>query len=171
MEIWKDIKNFENLYQISNLGRVKSLYKNKIRKPQIGTKGYLFMTLHKDGKIYNLNIHRCVALHFVPGYKSGLEVNHKDGCKDNNAYFNLEWVSKKENQRHAVSKGLRKTGDYVNTFLMKPILCYKANGVYVGEFDSTKRASKELGLDASTITKVLKGKKRTTKGYKFTYKL
>ena len=170
-EEWKDLENFEGLYQISNFGRVKSLYKNIIRKPQKQSNGYLFLTLHKDKKIYNLNIHRAVAIHFL-GKKSDMEVNHIDGDKENNCVNNLEWVTKKENQRHAVKTGLRRTGDYANTFNMKPILCYAiVDNSFIGEFDSTKRAAKELGLDASTITKILKGKKKTTKGYKFIYKV
>ena len=84
---------------------------------------------------------------------------------------NLEWVTKSENQKHAVKTGLRKTGDYVNTFLMKPILCFTVDGVFIKEFDCTKRAAKELGLDSSTITQILKGKNKSTKGYKFIYKL
>lgn len=178
-EEWKDIKGFEGLYQISNLGRVKSLYKNIIRKPQKQPNGYLFLTLHKDGKIYNLNIHRTVAFHFLE-IKEGKEINHKDGNKENNVVdldnlygdsTNLEWITKSENQKHAVKTGLRKTGDYVNTFLMKPILCFTVDGVFIKEFDCTKRAAKELGLDSSTITKILKGKNKSTKGYKFIYKL
>lgn len=138
VEIWKDIENFEGLYQVSNYGRVKSLYRNIIRKPQKHLNGYLFLMLHKE----------------------------------NNCVENLEWVTKSENQRHAVQAGLRKTGDYVNTFNMKPVLCYRAcDDSFVKEYDSTKRAAEELGLDASTITKILKNKKKTTKGYKFIYKV
>lgn len=170
-EKWKDIIGFEGLYQISNLGRIKSLYKNIIRKPQEGKNGYLFFTVHKNKKIYNMSVHREVAKHFLE-YKENMEVNHIDGNKKNNIVTNLEWVTKSENQRHAVETGLRKTGDFVNTFNMKPVLCYKASdNSFVGEFDSTKRAALTLGLDPSTITKILKNKKKTTKGYKFTYKV
>ena len=178
-EEWKDIKGFEGLYQISNLGRVKSLYKDIIRKPQKHGKGYLFLTLHKNGKIHNFNMHRAVAIHFL-GFQEGKDVNHKDGNKENNVVdldnlygetTNLEWVTKSENQKHAVITGLRKTGNYVNTFLMKPILCFRIDGTFVKEFDCTKRAAEELNLDASSITKVLKGKQSFTKGYIFTYKL
>lgn len=171
VEIWKDIENFEGLYQVSNYGRVKSLYRNIIRKPQKHLNGYLFLMLHKENKSYYLNIHRAVAISFL-GYEKGKEVNHIDGNKENNCVENLEWVTKSENQRHAVQAGLRKTGDYVNTFNMKPVLCYRAcDDSFVKEYDSTKRAAEELGLDASTITKILKNKKKTTKGYKFIYKV
>lgn len=124
-------------------------------------------------------MHRAVAIHFL-GFQKNKEVNHKDGSKVNNVVdlddlygetTNLEWVTKSENQRHAVKIGLRQTGEYVNTFLMKPVLCFKVDGTFVREFDCTKRAAKELNLDSSSITKVLKGKAKTTKGYKFTYKL
>ena len=170
-EIWKDIIGFEGLYQISNLGRVKSLYKNIIRKPQKAPSGYFFLTLHKNGKIYNLNVHRTVAIHFI-GYREGLEVNHIDGNKGNNRVDNLEWVTRSENQIHAIKMGLRKIGDYTHKYSMKPVLCYRVkDNSFVGEFDCTKRAAEKLNLDPSTITKILKGKKKTTKGYRFIYKV
>ena len=116
-------------------------------------------------------MHRTVAIHFI-GYREGLEVNHIDGNKGNNRVDNLEWVTRSENQIHAIKMGLRKIGDYTHKSSMKPVLCYRVkDNSFVGEFDCTKRAAEKLNLDPSTITKILKGKKKTTKGYRFIYKV
>ena len=79
-EIWKDIKGFEGLYQVSNMGRVRSLLRNGlIRKQKLfGNTDYLYVVLLKDRKYTRLSVHRLVAEHFVEGYKEGYVVNHKD---------------------------------------------------------------------------------------------
>ena len=70
-EIWKDIKGYEGIYQVSNLGRVKSLHHNKekILKNRLGANGYYSVALNKNGKIKYLGVHRLVAIAFVDGYK------------------------------------------------------------------------------------------------------
>lgn len=97
MEIWKDIKDYEGLYQISNYGRVKSLSnsqkrKEKILKPEIRT-GYYSINLCKNGNQKNTRIHRLVAEAFIPNPDNLLCVNHKDENKLNNKVENLEWCT------------------------------------------------------------------------------
>lgn len=101
-EIWKDIKNFEGLYQVSNMGNVRSLrYRrmNTIRnlKPRWCTNGYYSVSLRRDGKSYPPMIHRLVALAFLPNPHNYREVNHKDEDKKNNCVDNLEWCTSKYN--------------------------------------------------------------------------
>lgn len=101
-EIWKDVKGYEGLYQISNTGRIKSLNyrhtgKEKILRPDTTKKGYLRVALCKDGKIKNFRINRLVALHFIPNPNNLPQVNHKDEDKTNNYVENLEWCSIKYN--------------------------------------------------------------------------
>jgi hypothetical protein len=115
-EIWKDIKGYEGLYQISNLGRVKSLsrmvkYKQysketteKIMKLSLNKRGYLYVGLCKNGSYERFRVHRLVALHFVPNPKEYSEVNHKDRIKTNNEVENLEWCSGKENVNHSIEQ-------------------------------------------------------------------
>lgn len=118
--MWKDVKGFEGLYQISEDGRVKSLsrevkgrygaprrLKERELKPWEAS-GYLRVTLIKDGKEYYPSIHRMVAEAFIPKLADKDCVNHKDGDKKNNNVSNLEWCSQSENLRHAFKQGLNK---------------------------------------------------------------
>lgn len=122
-EVWKDIPEFEGLYQASNLGRIKSVKRiakkeyrnNRIVKEKImeGTKnkdGYL--KIHISNKERNINkcvfVHRLVAKAFIPNPNNLPQINHKDGNKLNNCISNLEWCTNLYNQQHAWKNGLHK---------------------------------------------------------------
>ena len=104
-EIWIDIKGYEGLYQVSNLGRVKSLSKyagNSLRKEKIlknykDKDGYVKVILCKNNKTRFLSIHRLIAEAFIPNPDNLPQINHKDECKSNNSIDNLEWCSCKYN--------------------------------------------------------------------------
>lgn len=109
MEVWKDIKGYEGSYQISNLGRLKSLprkskrrYKSKeiIKKPSKLPKGYLRIALAKNGTKKYFYIHRLVAEAFIPNPNELLCVNHKDCNTSNNNVDNLEWITHKDNNSY-----------------------------------------------------------------------
>ena len=170
-EIWKDIKGYEGKYEISNFGRVKSHVKigtpTYYKTPILSTPGYYTVCLSKDGKVsYSVGIHRLVAEAFVENTdKTKTEVNHKDGDKLNNYYENLEWVTRKENNEHAIKSGLRK---YV-----KLIEQYTLDDELVNIFKSSAEAGKFLGKGKRTNTHILnccKGKISTAYGYKWKYK-
>ena len=117
-EIWKDIKGYEGLYQVSNLGRVKKLkhttfhsggnqysrfnykieHKEKIVCSGDNGNGYRYMPLHNGQTSKNFYVHRLVAETFIPNPNNLPEVNHKDGDKTNNCTANLEWCTRKENE-------------------------------------------------------------------------
>ena len=104
-EEWRDIKGYEGRYQVSNLGRVKSLNyrhtnKEKILSNTTNTKDYLTVSLYKNGKIKTYYIHKLVAAHFIPNPDNYKEVNHKDENKSNNCVSNLEWCSREYNQNY-----------------------------------------------------------------------
>lgn len=120
MEIWKDIPGYEARYQVSDLGRVRSLDRTVRAVSKAGreylrsapgvvlrpgrSRGYLIVNLPPEGTVA---IHLLVACSFVAGFSPGLQVNHKDGDKTNNTAANLEWVTRRENQMHAVATGLK----------------------------------------------------------------
>ena len=113
-EIWKDIEGYEGLYQVSNMGRVKSVertiwnsgkgcYKTvheRILKAEINNSGYLLVGLSKGGKVKLCSIHRLVAEAFIPNIDNLPCINHKDENKVNNHMENLEWVTYKENNNY-----------------------------------------------------------------------
>ena len=101
-EIFKDIEEYEGLYQISNLGRVKSLKygKERILKPAKDKKGYLYVCLYKQGKMKIYRVHRLVAQAFIPNPNNLPQVNHKDEDKTNNASSNLEFCDAKYNNNY-----------------------------------------------------------------------
>ena len=107
-EIWRDIKKGAGLYQISDCGRVKSLWygKEKILRPTVNSAGYLHLTLCVNGKRIYCNVHVRVAEAFVPNPDNLPEVNHIDTNRLNNCAWNLEWTTQGENVRHAARMGL-----------------------------------------------------------------
>jgi hypothetical protein len=119
LEIWKPIQGFENLYEVSNLGNVKSLDKlvngwcsKKLRKEKLikptDRRGYLIVGLSKEGYRKYFSVHRLVAMAFIPYGDFSLTVNHKDGNKQNNLIENLEWCTRSEQMKHAIKTGLFK---------------------------------------------------------------
>lgn len=124
-EIWKDIPNYEEYYQASNYGRIRSLdriiymnhrngkiakhyFKGKILSTRINNIGYVKVDLTKNKNQKTFSVHRLVAETFIPNPNSLPQVNHKDGNKLNNNVNNLEWCDAFQNQQHALKTGLRK---------------------------------------------------------------
>lgn len=115
-ETWVHIPGFEGLYMISNIGRVKSLVRGKVKKEiimktPINKDGYMTVGFWKNSKAHLLKVHRLVAESFLKEcYFHGASVNHKDGNKVNNNLENLEWVTPAQNSKHAKELGLYATG-------------------------------------------------------------
>lgn len=108
-EVWKDIKGYEGLYQVSNMGMVKSLWRtNQYCKKRIDNimhtfdngNGYKYITLRKNGCSKNHYLHRLVAEAFIPNPSNKKEINHLDFDKTNNKVSNLEWADRSDNQIH-----------------------------------------------------------------------
>ena len=168
MEIWKDIEGFEGLYQVSNLGRTKSLNynhtkKEKILKPSLNEKGYLLVNLYKEGKGRSYLVHRLVAQAFIPNPEDKPQVNHKDEDKTNNKVENLEWVTSKEN----INYGTRT--ERMAKSQSKPIYGINIKTNERIEFPSTMEAGRS-GFDQGHIVNCLKGRGKSHKGYRWFYK-
>lgn len=106
---WKLIENLDSKYSVSNTGLIRNNKSGRILKQHLGKTGYMvisFKPYGKNGKALTLKVHRLVANAFVPQIEGKIFVNHKDGIKTNNVWYNLEWVTKSENTIHAMSHGL-----------------------------------------------------------------
>lgn len=171
-EIWKDIEGYEGLYQVSNLGNVKSLDRFVPHKTfgkkfcggtMMGTHmnnaGYVTVNLCKNNRQKSHDVHRLVAKAFVKGYAVGLEVNHIDENKQNNQVCNLEWVTKSENNRH----GTKIERQAVQ--IKKPVLQYDLQGRFVKEWNSATDAERSLsGKPTGAISHCIKQKTKTAYG-------
>lgn len=186
-EIWKDIKDFEGMYQVSNLGRVRSvdrfdntgrLRKGKIKAPQDNGYGYKIVQMHKDGKQKTSRVHRLVATAFIENPDNKPEVHHIDADTSNNAVENLAWVTSKENNNfpeHIESikknpnwlRGIKK-GAEKSAVVRSHRTRFTRDNVSL-EFSSLTEGARQLGLHQSSCVKVANGKQKHTQGYKVEY--
>ncbi len=169
IEIWKDIKGYEGLYEVSNLGQIKSFNylrtgKEKILKPLKDKGGYLFVSLYKSGKVKLFKIHRLVAQAFIDNPKNKPCINHIDCDRQNNCVNNLEWVTQKENIQYAY-KLERITSCKEKTPIIA-INLVTGDEIY---FNSQMEAARQLNLHQGNISDVLKGKLKRTGNYNFKY--
>ena len=167
-EIWKDVKDYEELYQVSNLGRVKRVTSGRILKGGKDKKGYLKVRLSKNNIKSTKTIHRLVAQAFIPNPENKPQVNHIDENKTNNSVDNIEWMTAKENINH----GTRNERIGKANIISKSISIIATN-LKTGksqEFYGISECARQLGLHNQNITAVLKGKRRQTGGYTFKYK-
>jgi hypothetical protein len=107
-EVWKNIKGYNGTYQVSNLGRIRSVWRRKGTNGFWAEYGYKRVVLRKNGTKVSIAIHRLVAEAFLDNPKKHPDVNHKDGDKTNNRVSNLEWCTHSHNMQHAARTGLLK---------------------------------------------------------------
>lgn len=195
MEIWKDIKHYEGLYQISNYGNVKSIkrkvknkngfriVKEKLLKPILNNKGYYVYGLRKNGKLKMLLLHRLIGEHFLNNKNNYPCINHKDGNKLNNSIDNLEWCTYEHNIKEAFKLGLNtytykknfkhnywkgKYGKYHNC--SKVVLQYDLKNNYLKEWESITKASKETKINYYSISNNCRGKQKKAGNYIWKFK-
>lgn len=164
-EVWKDIKGFEGAYQISSMGRVKSLPRKQSRKEKIrvfakAPNGYLRMVLSFENERRTISAHREVAKAFIPNPQNLETVNHIDFDKTNNCVENLEWVSHKENIQHNCN--------YDKNY-HRPILQKDLNGNIIRRWKSAYSVELEKGWFATNISRCCNGNKRTYKKFKWEF--
>ena len=163
-ELWKDIKGYEGLYQVSNLGRVKRVTTSRILKGCKDKDGYLKVILCKNNIKSTKTVHRLVAQAFIPNTENKLEVNHIDEDKANNTVNNLEWSTRKENLNHGTRNERSSRTQSI------PIIATNLKSSESTEFYGITECARQLGLCQQSISKVLAGQCRQTKGYTFKYK-
>ena len=185
-EIWKPIEGYEGLYEVSNLGRIRSLdrldvykgkykryFKGKMLNPTFYRGGYLQVQLSKNGKVKVCKLHRLVAQTFLPNPDNLPVVNHKDEDKTNNCVDNLEWCTQQyninygtRNERHK-QKMIGRTGKKNHS--SKPINQYTKEGKFVKYWESAGSVERVFGYRHENICKNLKGIYKSAYGYIWKY--
>lgn len=189
IEIWKDVVGYEGLYQVSNLGNVKSMgrikannqpTKEKLMKKYIG-RGYYRVALYLDGKMKNKSVSRLVAQAFIPNTENKPCINHINGIKTYNIVENLEWCTVLENSQHAYNTGLTTKTPINFIYTSKEIAQLDINNNIIKIYPSAKEASRVTGINHSSINTCARGfrtdKRRisekinanTAGGYKWQY--
>ena len=173
-EVWKSIKNYEGLYEISNLGDVKSLNYNNTKKEKKLCKkkdksGYLYVVLCKQGKQKSFKIHTLVANAFIENPYNNIYVHHKDEDKTNNCVDNLQWVNHKDNCNYG-TRNKRISEKLINRKdESKLVYQYSKDGVLISVFNSTKECQRN-GYNQGHVASCCRGERKLHKGYIWSYK-
>lgn len=154
VEIWKDIPEWENLYEVSNFGNIRSKRTGKLRAIGTNNAGYKTIRLHKGDATKKYFVHRLVAMTFIPTDDYSKQVNHIDCDKTNNRITNLEWVTQSENEMHAIKNGLK--GVWHGSFKVE-----YCDG-RVEYRDNQSEFARLIGVSKTTIRNWLKGKYKHT---------
>lgn len=161
--IWKDVKGYEGLYQVSDTGLIKSLISYKGNGPHIlssctGSSGYQIVVLC-DGKTKrSKTVHRIVATSFLPNPDGHPCINHKDENKANNAVSNLEWCSYSYNGTYGIHGKILEEKK-------KPVAMCSTDGCVLKTFKSRCDAAREMGGSPGCITRAINGTRKSYKGY------
>lgn len=150
---WKSLKGVVECgdnYEITPSGKVKNVNSQRELKQHIGRGGYYRLSLFHEGKLKKYYLHRLLAYAFLPKVDGKDFINHIDGDKLNNDLSNLEWCTQTENVRHAFDTGLNKADC---SHLRKPVIEFSMDdGRLLAEYPSTHEASRQTGIDQSTIS-------------------
>jgi hypothetical protein len=188
-EEWKDIEGYENLYQVSNMGRVKSLgngksnkSKLKIMKTTLNHKGYPMIGLMNNGVKRTFSVHRLVAKAFIPNPDNLPQVNHIDEVKTNNCVENLEWCTNEYNHNYGTRIERVRQKQIGNPNLKtclgkfgkdnptsKPIIQFTMDGELVRMWFAARDAEREEGYNSRSISACCSGKRHTHKGSHWEY--
>ena len=180
VEIWKDIKDYEGLYQVSNLGNVRSLdmiimqlhywskkyvkhiYKGRLLKGSKNSNGYKVITLHKGKKTEKKLLHKIIAETFIPNPNNYNYINHKDNNPSNNNVNNLEWCTQSYNIKYAYEKGNK-------TQQKKKKINQIKNGNILKTFISISDAERKTGIKGANISKCCRNLRNYAGGYQWEY--
>lgn len=177
-EYWKPVVGYEGLYEVSNLGKVKSLdkydsigrfIKGKILKVSDNGVGYMFICLSKGNKRQCKYVHRMVAEAFLPNPNNLPQVNHKDENKLNNCVENLEWCTNEYNINYG-SRNSIASEKMTNGKNAKTVLQYDLDGNFIKEWVSSKEVERKLGYNSRCLNNHCIGRAKTAYGFIWKYK-
>lgn len=172
-EVWKPIKHFESLYEVSNFGRIRSLTRKvkhgnshitiygKMMKQVPNEKGYLMVRLSKNGKGKIFKVHRLVAQAFLNNPHGYQEINHLNEIRDDNHVSNLEWCSHSHNLNYG-----HRTQKFIQA-VSTPIIQLSSDSHRIAAYSSANQASKITGISQGNISAVVRGKRNYAGGYKW----
>lgn len=163
----KDIQGYEGIYSVADNGEVFSHRSQKILKPD-NVRGYMQVTLYKDGKSRRYKVHRLVAEAFIPNPRNLPLVNHKDEDKGNNAADNLEWCTAEYNNKFGTRTNRSKDTQIQNAPTQKRtkcVVCIETGDLYV----STKEAERITGIYHSHISRCCGGTEKKAGGFRWRY--
>lgn len=176
-EIWKEIDNTNGLYFVSNLGNVKK--GNKSIKKTLKKDGYVKVRINYGDCIKNPNVHRLVAIAFIPNPDNLPQVNHIDGNKENNIVTNLEWCTGRENQKHRIEilhKDMLGENNPMFGISGSKSPVYKGiiyqhditTGEIINSYEGSGEAARAINGKAANIIRVLNLPNRSYKGFRWT---
>ena len=180
----KWIEDYEGLYWVTGEGRVISADRydrfnrkvgGELKQHKCGN-GYYFVCLFKDGKGKQFYVHRLVAAAFVDNPENKPEVDHIDNDKENNNYWNLRWVTHRENQNNPITRArmLEDTSKFASQVgadnpFSRNVKMFSIGGEYIRTFDTLEEAAKFVGIGAQGIGKACRGERKTAGGYRWKY--
>lgn len=162
--VWKTVEEFPD-YEISSDCQIRNKKTGHIKKQSIGKRGYLVVSMYKEGKGYLRTVHIMYARTFIPNPLNLPMVNHKDGDKTHCTYDNLEWSTAKDNLNHARRIGLHTSdGD-------KSVSQYDKQGNFIAHYKSASEAGRVTGIKRCNICSVARGntKHKSAGGYIWRY--
>ena len=176
-EEWQYVKDTEERYIVSNMGRFASVPRRRTKggliKPQPNRQGYLMVAIRKNGKYHLCRLNRLVAETFIENPNNYEQVNHINGNKQDNRTCNLEWCSRSHNQKEAYRLGLQKPSKNQKQVAREYCLNEKSIKIraikypFVKDYNSMSEASRELGIVTSCISRVVRGLRKQARGYRF----
>jgi hypothetical protein len=186
-EIWRDIEGYEGKYQVSNLGRVRSLdryvkqecgpshgegirfHRGTVLKQTMASDGYFRVSLYdKNGRLHYTPVHLLVAHAFLKGYKEGMQVNHINEMKFVNCAINLEWVTPSQNINHG-SRNTRAVATRSRHSHFPKVLQQNDEGITICEYNSQKEAAEVNGINRTLISRAMRDGIKI-KGYYWKFK-
>lgn len=169
-EIWKPIKGYEGLYEVSSFGNVRNAKTKNIKSTSKDKRGYLMIELYKDNIRKHKYVHRLVAKTFIPKEQWNESINHKDENKQNNRIDNLEFCTMVENIKYG-TRGLRSgLARFNHPLRSKKILQINEKGEIINEWCSIAEAYRQTKICKPNIIKCLKGLRNHAGGYQWKYK-